>query len=236
MFVEETLAANVMLTLRGGQANYLVNVMRMRPGDVLLLFNGREGEWQAHFEKAAKQSCCVNVVRQILPQRDEPGPWLMFAPIKKTGIDFIVEKATELGVSRLWPVFTRNTAAGRVNLERLRAHAIEAAEQCERMTVPDVQNPMQLDALASHWPPDRPLLVLDARGDGAPIARALAQIGRPDLPLGFLVGPEGGLTDSEMEVLGQLPFALPVTLGPRILRAETAAVAALACWQALSGE
>lgn len=236
LFVEEALTADATLSLGSGQANYLVNVMRMRPGDSLLLFNGRDGEWQARLDHARKQACRVHITRQIRPQRAESGPWLLFAPIKKTGVDFIAEKATELGASRLWPVFTQNTAAGRVNLERLRARAIEAAEQCERLTVPDVDSPLHLDALAGRWSPGRPLLVLDARGDGTPIANALAEIGRPALPPGILVGPEGGLTKSELEALGRQPFVNRVSLGPRILRAETAALAALACWQALAGD
>ncbi len=236
LFVEEALAANASLVLDGGQASYLVNVMRLRPGDALLLFNGRDGEWQGRVERAARQSCRVDIALQVRRQRAEPGPWLAFAPIKKTGVDFIAEKATELGASRLWPVFTRNTAAARVNLERLRAHAVEAAEQCERLTVPDVESPLQLEALADFWPPERPLLVLDARGDGAPLAKALVEIGRSSPPPGILVGPEGGLTASEMQALDRLPFVARVTLGPRILRAETAALAALACWQGLAGD
>jgi 16S rRNA (uracil1498-N3)-methyltransferase len=236
LFVEEALAANASLVLDGGQASYLVNVMRLRPGDALLLFNGRDGEWQGRVERAARQSCRVDVALQVRRQRAELGPWLVFAPIKKTGVDFIAEKATELGASRLWPVFTRNTAAARINLERLRAHAIEAAEQCERLTVPDVESPLQLEALAGRWPPDRPLLVLDARGDAAPLAKALTEIGHSGPPPGILVGPEGGLTASEMQTLGRSPFVARVTLGRRILRAETAALAALACWQVLAGD
>lgn len=242
LFVEEALVADAVLSLGGGQANYLVNVMRIRSGDTLLLFNGRDGEWQAGLAHAGKQACRVHITRQIRPQRPEPGPWLLFAPIKKTAIDFIAEKATELGASRLWPVFTHHTAATRINLERLRAHAIEASEQCERLTVPDVENPLQLDELADRWPPDRPLLVLDARGGGAmPIALAIGDIRRSRsrseiLAPGILVGPEGGLTAAETDALAGMPFALRVSLGPRILRAETAALAALACWQALAGD
>ena len=241
LFVEEALVADAVLSLGGGQANYLVNVMRIRSGDTLLLFNGRDGEWQAGLAHAGKQACRVHITRQIRPQRPEPGPWLLFAPIKKTAIDFIAEKATELGASRLWPVFTHHTAATRINLERLRAHAIEASEQCERLTVPEVENPLQLDELADRWPPDGPLLVLDARGGGMPIAEAVAEARRSRPPSGILgpgilVGPEGGLTAAEIDVLAEMPFALLVSHGPRILRAETAALAALACWQALAGD
>ena len=235
LFVEEPLAADAVLTLAGSQANYLVNVMRVQPGDTLLLFNGRDGEWQARVAHGRRQACTLTVARQVRPQRAEPGPWLVFAPIKKTAVDFLVEKATELGVCGLWPVFTLHIAASRVNLERLRAHAIEASEQCERLTVPSIESPLQLGELVQQWPPDRPLLVLDERGGGAPIADVAAGR-RRDLPPGILVGPEGGLAALELDALAQLPFVTRVTLGPRILKAETAALAALACWQAIAGD
>jgi 16S rRNA (uracil1498-N3)-methyltransferase len=240
LFVEEALAADALLSLGGAQANYLVNVMRVHPGDTLLLFNGRDGEWQAEVAQARRQACTLSVVRQIRPQHAEPGPWLLFAPIKKTAVDFIVEKATELGAARLWPVFTLRTAASRVNLERLRAHAIEASEQCERLTVPVIEPPFPLADLAGRWPADRTLLVLDEHGGGAPIADILQPdtlaARRWDHPPGILAGPEGGLAASELDALARLPFVTRVTLGPRILRAETAALAALACWQALAGD
>jgi 16S rRNA (uracil1498-N3)-methyltransferase len=240
LFVEEPLAADAALTLAGAQANYLVNVMRVHPGDTLLLFNGRDGEWQARVAQTRRQACAIDIVRQVRPQRAEPGPWLLFAPIKKAAVDFIVEKATELGASRLWPVFTRHTVAGRVNLDRLRAHAVEASEQCERLNVPVIDSPLPLAELGAHWPHDRSLLVLDERGGGAPIADILQSDTlagqRWDLPPGILAGPEGGLAVSELDALAQAPFVTRVTLGPRILRAETAALAALACWQALAGD
>jgi 16S rRNA (uracil1498-N3)-methyltransferase len=240
LFIEEPLAAGAALTLTGNQANYLVNVMRVQSGDTLLLFNGRDGEWQARVEQTRRQACAVKIVRQVRPQRAEPGPWLLFAPIKKTAVDFVVEKATELGVCRLWPVLTLHTAASRVNLERLRAHAIEASEQCERLTVPTIESPLPLGEIAARWPPDRTLLVLDEHGGGAPIADALAAGSRAgrgwERPPGILVGPEGGLAAAELDALARLPFVARVTLGPRILKAETAALAALACWQAIAGD
>jgi 16S rRNA (uracil1498-N3)-methyltransferase len=239
LFVEEPLAADAALALTGDQANYLVNVMRVQSGDTVLLFNGRDGEWQAQVEQTRRQACAVRIIRQVRPQRPEPGSWLLFAPIKKTAMDFIVEKATELGASQLWPVFTLHTAASRVNVDRLRAHAIEASEQCERLTVPAVENPIALGEIAGHWPPDRTLLVLDEHGRGAPIADVLAagsRTGQWEPPPGILAGPEGGLATAELDALTGLPFVARVTLGPRILRAETAALAALACWQAIAGD
>ena len=239
LFVEEPLAADAALILTGNQANYLVNVMRVQPGDILLLFNGRDGEWQAQVEQARRQSCAVRIVRQVRPQHAEPGPWLLFAPIKKTAMDFVIEKATELGVSRLWPVFTLHTTASRVNEDRLRAHAIEASEQCERLTVPAIAAPLRLGEIAPHWPQDRTLLVLDEHGRGTSIADMLAagsHAGRWNRPPGILAGPEGGFAAAELDALAGLPFVARVTLGPRILRAETAALAALACWQAIAGD
>jgi 16S rRNA (uracil1498-N3)-methyltransferase len=240
LFVEEPLAASAVLTLTGNQANHLVNVMRVQSGDAVLLFNGRDGEWQARVAQTRRQACAVRIVRQVRPQRVEPGPWLLFAPIKKAAADFLVEKATELGVSRLWPVFTLHTAASRVNVDRLRAHAIEASEQCERLTVPAIESPLPLGGIAAHWPPDRTLLVLDEHGDGAPIADVLAAGSRAGQgwqhPPAFLAGPEGGFAASELDALARLPFVAWVTLGPRILRAETAALAALSCWQAIAGD
>lgn len=240
LYVEEPLAADAVLTLTDGQANYLARVMRLQSGDTVLVFNGRDGEWQARVAHPRRQACTLSVARQVRPQRAEPGPWLLFAPIKKTAIDFIVEKATELGVCRLCPVFTLHTTASRVNLERLRAHAIEASEQCERLTVPVIENPLLLADLAGRWPEDRTLLVLDEHGRGAPIADVLAADSRAgrgwERPPGILAGPEGGLAASELDALARLPFVTRVTLGPRILRAETAALAALACWQAIAGD
>jgi 16S rRNA (uracil1498-N3)-methyltransferase len=239
LFIEEPLATDAALTLAGNQANYLVNVMRVQSGDSLLLFNGRDGEWQAQVEQARRQACAVRIVQQVRPQRAEPGPWLLFAPIKKTAVDFVAEKATELGVSRLWPVFTLHTATNRVNLDRLRAHAIEASEQCERLTVPTIENPIALGEIAMHWPSGRTLLVLDEHGLGAPIVDILtagSRTGRWKHPPGILAGPEGGLAAAELDALAGLPFVARVTLGPRILRAETAALAALACWQGIAGD
>src|SRR5512134_3247287 len=187
LFVEEPLAADAALTLTGNQTNYLVNVMRVQSGDILILFNACDGEWQAWVEQTRRQACMVRIVRQVRPQRPEPGPWLLFAPIKKTALDFLVEKATELGVCRLWPVLTLHTMASRVNLDRLRAHGIEASEQCERLTVPDVESPLPLGEIAAHWPPDRTLLVLDEHGHGAPIADVLtagSRTGRWERPPG----------------------------------------------------
>lgn len=237
VFVKDGLAAGARVPLFAEQAHYLKNVMRLEAGDEVRVFNGRDGEWRARLESAGKKNAVLMVEKQARPQEPEPDLWLAFAPLKKNRMDIVVEKATELGVSVLWPVFTRNTDPARVNGGRLRAQVVEAAEQCGRLTVPDVRDAAALDAAVQAWPSDRRLFVLDETGGGAPIADAFAaERNRPRAPHGLLIGPVGGFAPSELDALRKLPFATLVGLGPRILRAETAAVAALACWQALLGD
>lgn len=239
LFVTERLAAGVRVAPSPDQAHYLGDVMRRNKGDGVLLFNGRDGEWSGVIGELAKSCCNVDVGQQTRRQEVETGPWLAFAPVKKTATDLIVEKATELGAERLLPVFTTHTNTARVNRNRLRAHAIEAAEQCQRLTVPEIAEEATLSEFIDAWPKKRRLLVLDETGGGVPIARALAKL-QPvthgvSPPLGFLSGPEGGFAASELDGLRKLDFVTAVGLGPRVLRADTAALAALACWQALLG-
>lgn len=234
LYMTKELSASLKIDAVGAPAHYLAGVLRLTRGDVLGVFNGRDGEWLARINSQGKGRCELTIERQLRPQRDEPGPWLLFAPIKKTGVDFVIEKATELGVSRLWPVFTQHTQSARVNLDRLRSRAIEAAEQCRRLTIPDIAEPIALDALESHWPRDRRLIVMDERGEGRPLAEIVHHF--DGSPAGMLVGPEGGFATSELDALAALPFVTRASLGPRILRAETAAIAALVCWQALAGD
>ncbi len=235
LFVEVPLAAGASVELSAPQAHYLGHVMRLGADDVLLVFNGRDGEWGARIEAASRGRSTLVAEALNRPQVAETGPWLLFAPLKKTAVDFIAEKATELGASRLWPVFTRHTDAVRVNTARLGARAVEAAEQCRRLTIPEVPAPVPLKDLPRLWPAERPLVVLDERGRGRPIAEVLRSLaGTP--PPGFLVGPEGGFAATELDALAPLAFVRGASLGPRILRAETAAIAALVCWQALVGD
>lgn len=222
------------LTLGKDQSHYLANVMRARPGDDVLVFNGRHGEWRGRLESVGKNAVAMTLEAQMRPQAAEPDLWLLAAPIKKDCIDLVAEKAAELGASALWPVITRRTVMSRVNTERLAAHMVEAAEQCERLTVPQVMEPVALDRVLADWDGARTLLFLDESGGGAPLARVLA--GLPDGPLAVLVGPEGGFAPEERSLLARQPFARPVGLGPRILRAETAAIAALAIVQAIRGD
>lgn len=227
------LAAGAQAELGEGPAHYLRHVLRLQPGDVVALFNARDGEFAARIDGFGKGTARLAVVGRRRAPGAEPDLWLCFAPIKRTRLDAMVEKATELGVSRLIPVFTRHTAMERVNTQRLAAIATEAAEQCERLSVPDVADPVAFEELLAHWPADRLLIAGDESGGGAPIAGALAGIGGR---LAVLTGPEGGFAPSELDALGRAVFVRRVGLGPRILRADTAAIAALAIVQAIAGD
>ena len=247
LYVSTALSTGAAVELTPGQHHYLAHVMRISPGDSLLLFNGRDGEWRGTVETITKKRCDLAIIEQTRKQEDESDPpsdlWLAFAPIKKTRTDFIVEKASELGVARLLPVFTENTASKRVNVDRLQAISVEAAEQCERLDVPEIDEAQSLETLCEHWPqlvPARTLFVLVETGHKThlrePIFNALEAFKQNAVmpPLGFLTGPEGGFSASELDGLHELPFVKLVSLGSRILRAETAVVAALACFQAMT--
>ncbi len=234
LFVEAPLGEGAEVTLTREQAHYLFGVMRLSEGAEVALFNSRDGEWAAEVIEAGKRTGRLICRRRTAEQRNPPDLWLMFAPIKKARTDFIVEKAAELGVARIQPVFTRFTNAERVRPDRLRAHAIEAAEQCGGTFVPEVAEPVKLDTMLATWPADRHILFCDETQTGAPILSALQSA--PTAPWAILIGPEGGFAPDEAERLRAMDTALPVTLGPRILRADTAAVAALSLWQAVLGD
>ncbi len=235
LYVEAALAAGALVDLPAPQAHYLTNVMRLKAGDAVCLFNGRDGEWRAVIHEAKRKACVVAVDSLLRAQRAEPDLWLLFAPLKKARTDYLAEKATELGASLLWPVYTRRTVAERVNLDRLRANAIEAAEQSERLTLPDVREPAKLMEALQSWPTDRRLILCDESGTAKPIAEALTAT-KPTDRFALLIGPEGGFAADELDALRKLPFVSPVGLGPRVLRADTAALAGLACLQALVGD
>jgi 16S rRNA (uracil1498-N3)-methyltransferase len=230
LFVDAALAAGASVTLSAPQSHRLLHVLRAARSDAVALFNGRDGEWLARLEEGSKRGAVLAVEGMLRAQAKEPDLWLLFAPIKRGPVDLMVEKATELGVSKLQPVWTRHTDAQRLNLERLRAIAIEAAEQCGRLTVPILEPAVELARLVADWSPAVRLIVLDESGNGAPIVTVLSTL--TDDRAAYLVGPEGGFAESELDLLRGLSFAVAADLGPRILRAETAAIAALACHQA----
>jgi len=230
LFVKATLATGASITLDGAPANYLANVLRLAPGATVKLFDDRTGEWLGELTEAGRKRVTLTVREQIRPREPVPDLWLLFAPIKRGRIDWLVEKATELGVARLVPVLTQRTIVDRLNLDRLRAHSIEAAEQCERTALPELAEPARLEKVLGDWPDDRTLYFAD-EGGGAPLALA-AKSG----PAAILIGPEGGFTDEERDAIRAVGAARPVSLGPRILRADTAAVAALAVMQAAIGD
>ncbi|MEA3041318.1 MAG: rRNA (uracil1498-N3)-methyltransferase [Sphingomonadales bacterium] len=230
LFVGEALSQGAGLALEGAPANYLGNVLRLGAGAQVKLFDDRTGEWLAEIGEAGRKRVSLRIVRRLREREAVPDLWLMFAPIKRGRIDWLVEKATELGAARLVPVLTARTIVERLNLERLRAHAIEAAEQCERTALPQIAAPVKLGALLRDWPEERRLYFAD-EGGGEPLLAAAA----PG-PAAILIGPEGGFTDEERAAVRALAQAKPVSLGPRILRADTAALAALALWMAAVGD
>ena len=214
------------------QANYLFNVMRLGAGDRLLAFNGADGEWLAEVAEVGKRSGALHFIERTRPASPTPDLWLLFAPLKKARTDFIAEKAAELGCRRMRPVFTRYTNSERVNLERLRAHAVEAAEQCGLVSVPTVDESASLAAVLDDWDPARTLYFCDETHEGA---RPMAEVARPG-PAAILIGPEGGFAPEEATRLRAAPFVRSVSLGPRVLRADTAAVAAISVWQTAVGD
>ena len=220
LYVPGPLAAGVELALSEAQSHYLANVMRAGPGDSLRVFDGASGEWRASVAKVSRKAVVLTLTAQTRPQAPEPDAWLCFALLKRAKTDMVVEKATELGVSVIQPVITARTNADHVNLDRLRAIAIEAAEQCERLAVPEIRPPVALPKLIAHWPA-RPLFVADER-------RTSALLGPAAEPSALLIGPEGGFTEAELEAIARTPQVSRVSLGARILRAETAAIAGLA--------
>ncbi len=234
LYVEAALAEGARVAPEEGQAHYLLHVMRAKTGDLVSLFNGRDGEWLARIAEISKRSCVLACEHLVAPQNEVPDLWLVFAPIKKTPADYLTQKATELGVRVLQPVMTRRTIVTRVNTDRMRANAVEAAEQSGRLSIPEVREPQSFDKLLAVWPKARRILFCDEAGEASPIAEALDKAS--DGPWAVFTGPEGGFDPAEREALRALPFVTPVSLGARILRADTAALAALTVWQALKGD
>jgi 16S rRNA (uracil1498-N3)-methyltransferase len=230
LYVEEPLSQGARLILEGAQANYLSAVMRLGTGAHVKLFDNRSGEWLAEIAEAGKKRVTLQATQHLREREQVPDIWLLFAPIKRGRIDWLVEKATELGAARLLPVITHRTIVDRTKSDRLFAHMVEAAEQCERTALPELAEPRKLEPLLKDWPADRQLLFADEQG-GSPMLETLV----PG-PAAILIGPEGGFTDEEREAIRSLPQARPISLGPRILRADTAAIAALSVYMAAAGD
>ena len=234
LFIGSPLSEGALHECDAAQTNYLAGVLRLDTGAELLVFNGTDGEWLAEIAELGRRTCRLRAVKRVRPQSEGPDLHYLFAPLKRSRLDYMVQKATEMGVSRLHPVLTRRTQAERVNSERMRANAIEAAEQCGILRIPEIAEPAKLERVLDGWPPARRLIFCDEAADIANPLEALSRL--PAGPLAVLVGPEGGFTVEERERLRALAFVTPLSLGPRILRADTAAVAVLTLVNASLGD
>jgi len=217
------------------QSHRLRHVLRLGPGAAVAGFNARDGEFLCRVVELARNRGTLAVEARLRAATPEAGLWLVFAPIKRLRLDWLIEKGTELGVGAFVPVMTARTQPERLNRERLTAHAIAAVEQSERLSVPEIREPQSLTALLTAWPAERHLVVCDETGGGAPIAEALAAWPAAT-PAAILIGPEGGFTETELDALRNLPFVTTAGLGPRVLRAETAALAAVVAYQVVAGD
>lgn len=235
LFVDHDLGRDASIEASATQANYLKNVLRLGVGGAVLLFNGRDGEWRAEIFATAKRSLTLRAIERVREQEGGPDIVFLFAPLKRARLDYMVEKATEMGVAALQPVITQHTQAERINSDRMRAHAIEAAEQCGVLRLPQVREPLKLSAALDGWDSRRRIVFADeSAAIDDPIA-ALRSLPAGE-PLALLVGPEGGFSEEERQRLCALPFVTAISLGPRILRADTAAVAALAILNSVLGD
>jgi 16S rRNA (uracil1498-N3)-methyltransferase len=233
LFVETALSDGAEFPLAPEQAHYLLNVLRLTSGDAVSLFNASDGEWLAYLTTVTKKAAHVRLERNLAAVSPPPDIDYLFAPLKHARLDYMVQKATELGARRLRPVITQRTIAERVNLDRMKANAVEAAEQCNLVFVPDVHEPTTLTRALASWDPQRRLIYCDETASVANPVQALRDI---TPPAAVLVGPEGGFTNEERQQLKSLPFVTAISLGPRIMRADTVAIAALALVQATIGD
>ncbi len=238
LFIDADLLAGTSITLDKDQTHYLATVMRVKVGTILALFNGRDGEWLAEVMAISRKAVSLTLLKQNRPQTSPPDLWLAFAPIKKARLDFMAQKATELGVCHLAPVMTEYTIADRVKLERLKANAVEASEQCGRLNVPACSAPESLNAFLAGLPDNRLIMFCDEDLSGhsaqSALIKAEAKFGKK--PWVILIGPEGGFSDIERVKIKRLSNCVTVSLGPRILRADTAAIAAISLWQSTLGD
>ena len=232
LFVDHTLGEAQSVPLNKDQAHYIFSVMRKSIGETILIFDGNNGEWEASIEEISKKSGVLFCIKQTKPQIMPPDLWLFFSPLKKVRTDFIVEKATELGVAKIIPVQTEHTNADRIKLSRLSAHAIEAAEQCGGTYIPKIEELQKINEVLENFPPDRRLLFCDEKLQASEVNLENLKKGK----WAILVGPEGGFSEIERNYLKGLKFAFSISLGPRILRADTAAVTAISLWQNYLGD
>ena len=232
LFVDHTLGKAQSVPLNKDQAHYIFSVMRKSIGETILIFDGNNGEWEASIEEISKKSGVLLCIKQTKPQIMPPDLWLFFSPLKKVRTDFIVEKATELGVAKIIPVQTEHTNADRIKLTRLSAHAIEAAEQCGGTYIPKIEELQKINEVLENFPPDRRLLFCDEKLQASEVNLENLKKGK----WAILVGPEGGFSEIERNYLKGLKFTFSISLGPRILRADTAAVTAISLWQNYLGD
>ena len=234
LYVQQSLEPRTEIELDRAQAHYLITVLRCKAGDEVLVFNGKDGEWLGEIVGLAKKQALLRLTQQTRPQEDGPDLHYLFAPLKRARLDYMAQKATELGVSALRPVITRRTIAERVNVERLRANAIEAAEQCGILRLPEISAPRRLEDIVREWDPARLLVFAD---EGAAVLSPIASLSvKIHQPIALLIGPEGGFDEDERALLRGQSFVRPISLGPRLLRADTAAVAGLALVNAVLGD
>lgn len=235
LYVDTPLCQESTLSLTKEQAHYLFQVMRCKPGDEVAVFNGKDGEWQASIADISKKQALLINKKQLKKQQAEPDIVLCFALVKNTPLTNIIQKATELGVRAFQPMVTERTNQKTINHERLHRICIESAEQCERLTVPEIYPVQSLDKLLAGWQKERLLVLCDESGKAPPAMEALAQV-EANTSLGILIGPEGGFAESEFAILRKAPYVVSMSMGPRILRADTAAIAALTCCQSKVGD
>jgi len=233
IFAESLLEEGFQYAANEAQTHYLRDVMRLNVGDEVFLFDGQNGEFQCSIEQMGKKNLTLKINKKVFDFEKSPDVWLLFAPLKKENTDIVVQKAVELGVSKILPVKTEYTANANIKPERMKAQIIEACEQCRRQDLPEISQIQNLEQILEDWDKKRTLVYLDETGSGHTFPSLQAKM---KAPVAFLVGPEGGFSFKEFEMLKSLPYTLSVSLGKRILRAETASIAALSCWQAFSGD
>ena len=234
LYIDADLNDGVFVVCQECQAHYLQNVLRLKTNDEVFVFNGRDGEFEAVVAESSKKKCVLSIQKQFMPFEKGLDVWLMFAPLKKDQTDFVVSKAVELGAAKIVPVMTEYTTAAKVRPDRLQNLIIEAAEQCRRQDIPELESAVELKKILKDWQEKRILFYFDETGRGTAAADVMPKFAGE--PAGLLIGPEGGFSQKELEILRKLPYACGISLGRRILRAETAAVAGLSCWQALCGD